>query len=505
MSKVSDSNKKKYLVSVVGSGSLIMIEIMDERTQQFYKKIDVLSVKKMFTFLLSLKDELKAVFLSVTTLETSEYQSNFEASKAIKDFLLLHSIPCHFYSAEYLLCFKMWIATDISSKVDDVVLTVNVGNNEMVLAMNTFGVKGYKISTAKVLREMNFEDLVMIYLSNNASLKALETALRTNKSYDVGSKLIVLDSDKIRAIGKSGKSILEMAKWFFDRSYVKFHFPQLVPRTVDILSITGNSQKELITAENNTDTPFKESVVIAKSVQQCLMIQHQPSTKKTLETLKMDQNCHRRKIVLFFESECFPELKVESIIIPEIKELPKKLNGICDMKIPLIGFFGYSAVICVYKNGKYKFLDSWNGLYGNELFINFEESKAKYGMESIKAGNTKMSSVVYDLIKIMSMPSEKIVVKEEWKFVITKNAENPVLIEFVNHEGRKQAGTPSFLMAMLLKEMLKRIKNELNEEKPKEIGFCFFDKMFEDEKKRVGNGLKEACELLKVESKFIDV
>uniref|UniRef100_A0A914QF69 Uncharacterized protein n=1 Tax=Panagrolaimus davidi TaxID=227884 RepID=A0A914QF69_9BILA len=480
MSKISDSNKKKYLVSVVGCGSLIMIEIMDERTQQFYKKIDVLSVKKMFTFLLSLKDELKAVFLSVTNLETSEYQSNFEASKAIKDFLLLHSIPCHFYSAEYLLCLKMWIATDISSKVDDVVLTVNVG---------------YKISTTKVLREIDLEDLVMIYLGNNASLKALETALRTMKSYDIGSKLIVLDSDKILAIGTSGKSILEMAKWFFDRSYVRFHFPQLVPRTVDILGITGNFQKELITAENNTDIPFEESVVIAKSVQQCLMIQHQPSTKKTLETLKMDQNCHRRKIVLFFESECFPELKVESIIIPEIKELPKKLNGICDMKIPVIGFFDSSAVICVCKNR----------IYGNELFINFEESKAKYGMESIKAGKTKMASVVYDLIKTMSMPSEKIVVKEEWKFVITKNSENPILIEFVNHEGRKQAGTPSFLMAMLLKEMLKRIKNEMNEEKPKEIGFCFFDKMFEDEKKRVENGLKEACELLKAESKFIDV
>uniref|UniRef100_A0A914P2I5 Uncharacterized protein n=1 Tax=Panagrolaimus davidi TaxID=227884 RepID=A0A914P2I5_9BILA len=224
-----------------------------------------------------------------------------------------------------------------------------------------------------------------------------------------------------------------------------------------------------------------------------------------LETVKLDQNCHRRKITLLFESECFPELKVESIIIPEIKELPKKLNGICDMKIPVIGLIDSFAVICVYKNGKYKFLDSWNGLYGNELFINFEESKAKYGMESIKAGKTKMASVVYDLIKIMAMPSDKIVEKDEWKFVITKNAENPILIEFVNHEGRKQAGTPSFLMAMLLKEMIKRIKNELNEEKPKEIGFCFFDKMFEDEKKRVENGLKEACELLKVKSKFIDI
>uniref|UniRef100_A0A914QE64 Uncharacterized protein n=1 Tax=Panagrolaimus davidi TaxID=227884 RepID=A0A914QE64_9BILA len=476
MSSASDSNNKKYLVSVVGCERLILMEIMDERTQQFYKKIDVSSVKKMFTFLLSLKDDIKAVFLSVSSLETSEYQNNFEASKAIKNFLDHHSIPCHFYSAEYLLCFKKWIAANITSNVNDLVLSVNVGNDEnYLLTVNTFAVNGYKTLAGRSTEGKSMEEISRIFCGlmqqeivkkmvlfatdkiSDASLKTLETALRSNKSYDVGSKLIVLNSEKVLAIGTSGKSIIEMGKWFFDRSYVKFYFPQVVPKTIDILCVTGNSRKKIIIAERNSDIPFDESMVISKTVQQCL---------------------------------------IERIIIPEIKELPNKLDQICDMKIPVIGFFDSSAVICVYKNDGYGFLGSWNGMYGNDLIINFEAKEAKFGIEAIKADKTKMISVVYDFIKIMSMPFDKIVVKEEWKFVITKNSENPLLIEFVNYEGRKQAGTPSFLMAMLLKEMLKRIKNEMNEEKSKEIGFCFFDKFTFAEKKRVENGLKEACELL---------
>uniref|UniRef100_A0A914QYR2 Uncharacterized protein n=1 Tax=Panagrolaimus davidi TaxID=227884 RepID=A0A914QYR2_9BILA len=396
---------------------------------------------------------------------------------------------------------EILVAAKITPIIGDMIVCINFGNNEMTLVINKFTSKGYKTLMTEVIEEKYLEVLANCFSNilktcymrkmiltttekDEKLLKKFETILKSSKIFNLTGKLMIIDFEKLYETKHMGTPITEMAKWASDRNYVKFHILPTIPKTVEILGM-----RQL----NGKTHEIHDSILI------------QFYFFKTLETLKMDQNRHRRKIVLFFESECLPELKIESIILSEIEEFPNKLDQICDMKIPVIGFFDSSAVICVYKNGKYNFLDSWNGLYGNELFINFEESKAKYGMESIKAGKTKMASVVYDLIKIMSMPSEKIVVKEDWKFVITKNSENPVLIEFVNHEGRKQAGTPSFLMAMLLKEMIKRIKNEMNEEKPKEIGFCFFHKMFEDEKQRVENGLKEACELLKVESKFIDV
>uniref|UniRef100_A0AC35FXR5 Uncharacterized protein n=1 Tax=Panagrolaimus sp. PS1159 TaxID=55785 RepID=A0AC35FXR5_9BILA len=524
MSKVSKKkNVKSLLASVIGSDNLLFIQIIEERSLKLYKYWDVSTVKKLLDSLLPFKDQLKAVFLNASKIRTSEYSSSYESSKAIKDFLLRHSIPFHFFSVTFTFSLNVLVAANFNPSIKDYVVFLNVGENDLIYKLYQFTSKGYEFvmtmenkendlekftkSLSELMKVFTVKKLILFTLvkDNNIFFKKTEAHLKTSKLLFIKDKLIVVDYKKLIETEVSGRSIAEMGKWLFDRSYVRFNIVPFIEQTFKIFGIIGDSRKGHIFVQQGKETPFKEFIVVEKSVQQVTMMQYEEKMHEVLETLKLDHNCHRRKIILLFESECFPEIKIESIIIPEIKELPKKLNGICDMKIPVIGFFDSSAVICVYKNDGYKFLNSWNGLYGNGLFINFEESKAEYGMESIKADKTKMSSVVYNLIKIMSMPSEKFVEKEEWKYVITKNSENPVLIEFVNHEGRKQAGTPSFLMAMLLKEILKRIKNELNEEKPKEIGLCFFDKMFEDEKKRVENGLKEACELLKVGCKFIDV
>uniref|UniRef100_A0A914PDY5 Uncharacterized protein n=1 Tax=Panagrolaimus davidi TaxID=227884 RepID=A0A914PDY5_9BILA len=115
---------------------------------------------------------------------------------------------------------------------------------------------------------------------------------------------------------------------------------------------------------------------------------------------------------------------------------------------------------------------------------------------------------VIDVLKIMSMPADQI--KDEvdkndkWKFTITNDSNNPVLIEFDNFNGKKNAQSPQFFMAMLLKEHNRAITNKLGE-KPKELGFCLFDEFTDDERKRVEDGLTEACKLLKQECRFISL
>uniref|UniRef100_A0A914YB66 Uncharacterized protein n=1 Tax=Panagrolaimus superbus TaxID=310955 RepID=A0A914YB66_9BILA len=130
-------------------------------------------------------------------------------------------------------------------------------------------------------------------------------------------------------------------------------------------------------------------------------------------------------------------------------------------KLSVIGFFDCSSVICVERNGKYEFMEEWN-----------------------------------DIIKIMSMPADKIEVDKNWKFAITKDSENPVLLEFDNFCAEKKFATPAFLMALLLKEHFKIIKEKVGE-KPNEIAFCFFDQFNDCERKRVEEGLTESCQLLK--------
>uniref|UniRef100_A0A914Q8L7 Uncharacterized protein n=1 Tax=Panagrolaimus davidi TaxID=227884 RepID=A0A914Q8L7_9BILA len=174
------------------------------------------------------------------------------------------------------------------------------------------------------------------------------------------------------------------------------------------------------------------------------------------------------------------------------------------MQIPVIGILDGISVICLRKNGGYKFLDSWNGLYGKELAISFDETKPKFFEDAFKALLQKPSFGVYDLIKIMSMSPDNIEIDEKWKFTLTKDSNNPILLEFDTFEETTKLSPPAFLMAMLIRQHLKAIKTEIGE-KPSEIGICIFDNFNENERIRVENQLKESCEMLKIECKFVRV
>uniref|UniRef100_A0AC34FWM5 Uncharacterized protein n=1 Tax=Panagrolaimus sp. ES5 TaxID=591445 RepID=A0AC34FWM5_9BILA len=495
--------------------------IIDEKTHELCDTIKATTVKKLFNSILPMKSKLKFVFVSFKFAQIFDNENDFVLSKVIRDFLNLHSIPNHFCSVEHKMAYNTLIAANISPKINDYFLHVCVDTKIIRVECTCFTVDGHQTIEDRVVESSRYEEWTKSFLTmlkssevtkavlfspgpDMSMLKKFINVLMSNKDFKFGDKLIVIDYDKI--LEAEEQAIVEMAKWFFDRSYIKFYILPRIQRPVEIFGVIGDSKMTFITAEYLESIPFKKAIIAAKSIQKICMMEIVEG--KVIETLKMDdQKCHQRKVTLKIESECFPELLVESIIIPEIKGLPKKLDKISELsetKIPVIGFFGQSSVICVYKDGGYQFLDSWNGLYGNELFINLEQSKPKYGMDAIKMD--KMSSVVYDLIKIMSMPLDEIVVDENWKFVITKDSENPVLIEFDNFEGEKKAATTKLLMAMLIKEQIKCIKNEMGAaEKPVEIGFCFFDTFSEGEKKRVESGIEESCKLLKMSCKFISV
>uniref|UniRef100_A0A914YU53 Uncharacterized protein n=1 Tax=Panagrolaimus superbus TaxID=310955 RepID=A0A914YU53_9BILA len=117
----------------------------------------------------------------------------------------------------------------------------------------------------------------------------------------------------------------------------------------------------------------------------------------------------------------------------------------------------------------------------------------------------KPSYCVSDLIKIMSMPPlvESIERDSLWQFKIVNDAENPVLLEFDTFEGDRKQASPTFLLAMFLRQQIKVIRAKINS-KPIALGFCLLlDKYDGDEKKRIQNQLEEACRLLKIECVFV--
>uniref|UniRef100_A0AC35FJ10 Uncharacterized protein n=1 Tax=Panagrolaimus sp. PS1159 TaxID=55785 RepID=A0AC35FJ10_9BILA len=181
------------------------------------------------------------------------------------------------------------------------------------------------------------------------------------------------------------------------------------------------------------------------------------------------------KINLTFEVDINlkPSLTQSSYIDPAIKSLPKTLTDKMDSKIPVIGFFDNSSIISFWneKEKCYKFSEKWNGLYGEDLYISFDKKKPKFRNEAYKVLKEKPTFVVFDLIKILKSKTDY--VSPLWQFSITKDEENPIYIEFDNFDGSRKHAPPELLMALLIKDHLKIIKEEIGE-KPVEIGFIFF-------------------------------
>ena len=103
----------------------------------------------------------------------------------------------------------------------------------------------------------------------------------------------------------------------------------------------------------------------------------------------------------------------------------------------------------------------------------------------------------------MSQPQNEIKVQRLWHFEITKNDENPLLIEFDAYENVRKVATPAFLMAMILKQHKKAIRIETGI-KPIKLGFFILESFFDKQQKnRIKTELEESCKLLNIECRFV--
>uniref|UniRef100_A0AC34G551 Uncharacterized protein n=1 Tax=Panagrolaimus sp. ES5 TaxID=591445 RepID=A0AC34G551_9BILA len=120
--------------------------------------------------------------------------------------------------------------------------------------------------------------------------------------------------------------------------------------------------------------------------------------------------CHAYETFVSIDEDNFETIQPGLLFIKDFDKVPSKLDVmLINQKIPFIAFIDQFSVVATYKeSGGYEFLEEWNGIYGIDCFISFEEKKPKFGDEAMEAILTKNTFVVFDLIKIMSMPSDDI-------------------------------------------------------------------------------------------------
>uniref|UniRef100_A0AC35G0L0 Uncharacterized protein n=1 Tax=Panagrolaimus sp. PS1159 TaxID=55785 RepID=A0AC35G0L0_9BILA len=90
-----------------------------------------------------------------------------------------------------------------------------------------------------------------------------------------------------------------------------------------------------------------------------------------------------------------PYLETSGIMLEQIEQLPLNLTKTVTTKIPVTEFFDNSSVICIWSEKKncFEFSKQWNGVYGKDLFLSFEDAKPELTNKFAK----KRSFVVYGM------------------------------------------------------------------------------------------------------------
>uniref|UniRef100_A0A914XVL3 Uncharacterized protein n=1 Tax=Panagrolaimus superbus TaxID=310955 RepID=A0A914XVL3_9BILA len=480
---IDGANAQLYITIVHESTGSIVSTVQSFACQSFINII----LPKLFN-----STDFKAVIINTCNVISTDFKDTLQFRKAVKEKLDQMKIINYYITKENFVQSQCLIAANYSSNLDDIVLIVMGAGENVVVSELRYTENGYKILrtdrflTNERQRLENPEAISqriysfckpkkIILSSANFELSAPPKYLKA--MLKLSNKLIVVDRQNFIDI-----SIIETFKMFDDKSYVKFRILPICSREYHLGFKYGSKCHRKIVAEFGEALPFKKSVFVSKS---CLEF----------------YNAHRNELVLEVDEGNLPTFQVKEIILDSVKNLPKKLSA--NLKgIPIIAFYDDSSVICVWKNGKFQFLDGWNGMYGKQLLIAFDEVKPKFCDEASEAHRRKPSFVVSDLIKIMSRSPEEQQINN-CHFKITKDSKNPILIEFDNYGGIKKAATPAFLMAMLLKEHFKAIKEETTNLKLTEFGFYFIDETEDEKIERIKKQIKESCGMLKIGCNFV--
>uniref|UniRef100_A0A914QRF1 Uncharacterized protein n=1 Tax=Panagrolaimus davidi TaxID=227884 RepID=A0A914QRF1_9BILA len=303
------------------------------------------------------------------------------------------------------------------------------------------------------------------------------------------------------------KFVVKICKWLFDKSFIKYYILPTVAKSIRIYGYFGstNNISEILNIKVGEKLPLTKTAIISKSVPEIYAVIGD-KRQKFRQKMKLPENCHRFQISVTIDEENFESIEILPKYFKGFDKILTKIDAKLESKISLIGFYDNSSVICIYKNSeeRYKFLDEWNGMYGNNCFISFDQKRPKFGQKAMDSLNTKNTSVIFDLIKTMSMSPENIIPDKKWGFTIIKNAENQILLKFVNFDGRKKRSTPAFLMALLLRKHLKVIERKIGE-KPTQTAFWIMKQKYsEEEIQRIKEGLKKSCKFLKIDCIFVD-
>uniref|UniRef100_A0AC34G513 Uncharacterized protein n=1 Tax=Panagrolaimus sp. ES5 TaxID=591445 RepID=A0AC34G513_9BILA len=456
---------KDYYVYIKARDESLHFIACDVKTQRPKDKMLKFSSGKNFVDGITkfFPKQFKVVILNIFKFKNHGYSSNYEFCKAIHEKFNYLKIPHTFISINQKVQSTILTTSKLTANIGDYVVILSTppsSHDKYIIREYEFTEIGYEQRNCRLINVTEACRENIIGSNNPVKIVGYDihpTAITIIKNLLKSENLIFIDIENCKTVVQ--QFICNMAKWIQNKNLNKFYVTPMTTTKYFVAGMVGDVVYNIITVDYATNLPVVKAVMVSKTIQDYSVLLGKEKGLEIIETEQLQKDCHKTKLTFKIDDEYFFSCTIKKVIIPEIQALLKTLDENQKEKIPVIGFWDNSSVICVSKNGgNYEFAEKWNGLYGKELFIYF--NKPTFNPQSIVPFVTKMNTVVYDILKIISMPADNIQIDENWKFTFSKDTENHIMLEFDNFEGKREVTTPIFLMAMLLRQHLKAIKTE---------------------------------------------
>uniref|UniRef100_A0AC34F877 Uncharacterized protein n=1 Tax=Panagrolaimus sp. ES5 TaxID=591445 RepID=A0AC34F877_9BILA len=483
------NEENRYLACIEGSGNqALTCSIIDGKDNKIISSFPITNVLQfIYSIPTFFTKSFKNVVLEVFNYcSFAPYQNNHEFCQALKSQFIQAQVHAHFLTNQEWIIARILVEKRYISNNNNIISIIMVDellgvvtdyiftrNGYRQLAFHEFSVTVLENIKEEILQK-NPKAVFLIETKSNtvadmerkySEFKAAENLANIKSILSKSAPTVIYAKES----EVTNESMIKTLKQIIDKSCIQCKF---VPHSFKeyILRIKSDGSP-ILSIESMRRLPLKMSKIVDKFVDEITVTSGDPNFKPlTLYSCQPSTMAHRHEIILEVDKENFVSCEVKSIILEKIKCLPLMLSK-TTTKVPVIGFLQNLSFICIRKNSKadFEFLQSWN-----------------------------------DIIKLMSLPPKMLKTYKSANFKITKDDENPVLVEFDNSDGEKHAASPVFLLALMLKEHFKAIKEEIGK-KPKKVEFILFDDFKDTVENCVEAQIKEACEMLRVSCCFIKV
>uniref|UniRef100_A0A914QQN7 DUF3822 family protein n=1 Tax=Panagrolaimus davidi TaxID=227884 RepID=A0A914QQN7_9BILA len=285
------TNEKRLIGFLTNEGNynVFSFVIIDSITEKFVKKFLYKSeYSKLFMDeLLTAANEnlFKVIFVDLFELQFKEEQfgNSYKFCKDLKQKFNELKIPSYFFSEERYIFSSFLIAAKIEINFDETVLTILPCKNSsqksgkffgLIVAELKFTPNGYVLIKHEILRFLNSKENPEILFQKICGSSTPQKIIASTINCKAAFKKI-FKSKNVTFLNEGAhiyyeRFIVETAKWFFDKSFIKYYILPISSRNIRIYGYygTANNILDIINIKLNDPLPFKKIVHYSKSIPQ---------------------------------------------------------------------------------------------------------------------------------------------------------------------------------------------------------------------------------------------